>query len=219
MLWNMARRRVAFHHRCILFGVCDPVCWLFAEAPRAPGSIGVGFAGVAAEVAKAALAAPRRSRAARQRARRQQHHRPRRHPGLTPRAINREAVDAGRVASSAGLKPAIGREALDTAAVASGASIKAGDRLRGPRRAMPPRQDRCRRAIGRDTFDAPTAASGEIVASMRAVSLTGAIVSAPARRRERSSPILMLRKTPIDSNSIKGTDREHAICRKSCKRT
>jgi len=45
--------------------------------------------------------------------------------------------------------------------------------------------------IGRDTFDAPTAASGEIVASMRAVSLTGAIVSAPARRRERSSPILM----------------------------
>ena len=58
-------------------------------------------------------------------------------------------------------------------------------------------------AIGRDTFDAPTAASGEIVASMRAVSLTGAIVSAPARRRERISPILMLRKTPIDSNSIK----------------
>jgi hypothetical protein len=36
MLWNMARRRVAFHHRCILFGVCDPVCWLFADAHDGP---------------------------------------------------------------------------------------------------------------------------------------------------------------------------------------
>jgi len=33
-----------------------------------------------------------------------------------------------------------GRDALDAGAVASGASIKAGDRPRGPRRAMPPRR-------------------------------------------------------------------------------
>jgi hypothetical protein len=95
-------------------------------------------------------------------------------PGRTP-PLRR--TDAGGV---------IGRKAVDAATVASGARIKAGDRSRGPRRAVSLRWDQCRwrawpRGPGREALNAPCRRTGtDAGAAIRREALDAGMVASGA---------------------------------------